>query len=138
MEKEEDLEKIISNNDIDIVINAADYPANIEDMVYGTCAKFNIPVISVGVGRNSGYWGPMKIGSIPKKRNIDEFQNLTEQIIATPTEVSLGIINTIISSMAALDILLYLAGEQVDLIQCFNRRVYFNCLTRQIDEIVEE
>ncbi len=138
VEKEEDLEKVISNNEIDIVINAADYPANIEDIVYGTCTKFNIPVISVGVGRNSGYWGPMKIGSIPKKRNIDEFQNLTEQIMTVPTEVSLGIINTIISSMAALDILLYLAGEQVDLIQCFNRRIYFNCLTRQINEIVEE
>lgn len=133
-----DLEKIISNNEIDIVINAADYPANIEDIVYSTCAKFNIAVISVGVGRDSGYWGPLKIGSISKKRNLGELQNLTEQIVAKPTEVSLGIINTIISSMAALDIILYLASRQVDLIQCFNRRVYFNCLTRQIDEIVEE
>lgn len=134
----EDLEKIISNNEVDIVINAADYPANIEDIVYITCAKFNIPVISVGVGRDSGYWGPLKIGSIPQKRNLGELQNLTEQIVGKPTEVSLGIINTIISSMAALDIILYLASRKAELIQCFNRRVYFNCLTRQIDEIVEE
>lgn len=133
-----DLEKIISGNEVDMVINAADYPANIEDIVYYTCAKFHIPAISVGVGRDSGYWGPLKIGSVPRRNNSNELQNLTEQITAKPTDVSLGIINTIISSMAALDIALYLAGGEEDLIQCFNRRVYFNCLTRQIDEIVEE
>lgn len=134
----EDFEKIIASNKVDMVINAADYPTNIEDIVYHTCAKFHMPSISVGIGRDSGYWGPLKIGDIPQRNNSKELQSLTEPIIAKPTEVSLGIINTIISSMAALDIVLYLAGREEGLIQCFNHRVYFNCLTRQIDEIVEE
>lgn len=102
----------------DIVINAADTPRNIEEIVYRFGEEIRVPVIGCGVGRNYGYWGPLLIPE--ETRNYDSFvadeklrmtheELFLSETESVPANVAFAPINNIVSELLAKDVLLYLA-----------------------------
>lgn len=59
IDTKEKLEKIVTNYTIDFLINAADYPQNLSEMVFNVCKKHKIAFIEGSVGIETGVWGPI-------------------------------------------------------------------------------
>lgn len=109
--------KILDNKPIDIVVNAADTPSNIENIIHMYCEKRNVASISCSVGRNYGNWGPLfipgkSISNAMYRQYIDTLMSDTERYVQNlrlePLEVSFGPTNTIVSTFMAKDIIMYL------------------------------
>jgi len=135
-------ETALKNHSIDFFIGAADLPVRkIKRTVNQFCMETNIPFSFAGVGVNNGSWGPMVI---PQKTlcincfNEKENQpanNIELEVankVSAPTKASFGPTNTIISTLLAKDIILYLTG-QTD-IPSINTRFSFDFKTNQISQ----
>lgn len=131
----DEFSRLLSDNSpISIVINAADYPANIENIVYDACAKENIACLGIGVGKDIGYWGPIKKGKTVKINfeNALGFDVASFKPRSKPTDVSLGTINMLISTFASMDVILYLSGISKQNISSIDKRIYFDCIQKSI------
>lgn len=90
-----DILDILAENKIDLIINAADSPKNIEEILYSSVGS--IPIISGGVGFDCG---DVKLLS----NKTDNSNNLKFKVLnyPSPTIASLSFTNTIIAGLMAL------------------------------------
>lgn len=102
-----DLE-ILNDFEVDILINAADYPRNILFNSYEYANERGIPWISAGVGLNGGFWGPLLTKNSINIRDIQ----LNTDLTVKPMKASYGPVNTIISTLLANDVMQYLMNNE--------------------------
>ncbi|MCM3390617.1 ThiF family adenylyltransferase [Ureibacillus chungkukjangi] len=106
-----DLSEIFYDNKIDIIINAADTPIYIGNIILDFCKKNNIPFLSGKVGISKGTWGPLFNKEIyDQDFSIIDETTLNKYIKRNPIKGSLGATNSILSSFMSYDILLFLMG----------------------------
>ncbi|MEB7823339.1 ThiF family adenylyltransferase [Staphylococcus xylosus] len=84
----------------DFLINCADSPSNIENIIHEFSKKFKIPSISGGVGIETGKWGP-----IFDRNNVFKSENVSMQNIKIKGSNSST--NSIISNFIAFEVMLY-------------------------------
>lgn len=108
--------KILSSKDLDdlksmdLIINAADSPHNLGDIIINFCSAHKIDYISCGVGLYSGYIGPFLDFSTKKYKKITfEKSRLNNKFIKelNPVKGSLGITNSLVSNILANEIFNY-------------------------------
>lgn len=95
-----DLSDLKCLDNLDIIINAADTPYNLNDIVIEFCGNKKIDYITCGVGIHSGYIGPLLNFSSEKTEKFNfkkDKVNIKKQL--KPVQGSLGITNSLISSM---------------------------------------
>ncbi|MCW9732902.1 ThiF family adenylyltransferase [Avibacterium sp. 20-15] len=94
----------------DFIVNAADHPSNIRQMIFSVAQELDIPSIFGGVGIYSGFWGPICIKNMIYKDDIFSFNNsrFSEDII----EGSISTTNNIIGSFMSHDILKFWANPK--------------------------
>jgi molybdopterin/thiamine biosynthesis adenylyltransferase len=109
---------ILKEYPIDILVNAADTPFNIENIIHEFGRKNNIVTISCSVGRNYGSWGPLFVPNDTvcyqcynkyEEQHMSECEKYISSLNMEPMEVSFGPINTIVSTLMAKDLIIFLA-----------------------------
>lgn len=133
---------VLLNKKIDILINAADTPAGLENIIHEFGYKTGIPTISCGVGRNYGTWGPLfvpgrticyKCFSKMEEDAMSEVEKYVSKLENDPMVVAFGPINTVVSELMAKDVLLYLAlGCDKEKIASLNARCGINFKSLEI------
>lgn len=106
---------ILNDFPIDIIVNAADQPFNISEEIYLYCKKRNIPFITGGLGIYSGSFGPL-LDRYSYEKQI-AFETVNDPLIkkyysGSPVKGSIGTTNSIISSLMAHNIILYLIEKK--------------------------
>ena len=130
---------ILDDYHIDLLVNAADTPTNIEDLVYTYAFNKAVACISCSVGRNMGTWGPLLVPKMTmcykcykereycKMSEIERFLCKEVSISSSPLDVSFCPINSIVSIFMAKDIILFLAiGADKKLIHSLNTKCGIN------------
>ena len=129
----------LDNYPISMIVNAADKPNNINELIYTYAENKNIAVCSGAVGRNQGSWGPM---IIPQKTisyknflrkellKMHNFEKFIYKNSSTPMDVSFGPYNAIISQFLSKDIIMYLSGH-IEKIYSYEKRcgIDFNTMS---------
>ncbi|WP_027438455.1 ThiF family adenylyltransferase [Lachnospira multipara] len=129
----------IDSFSISIIINAADRPNNITDIIFEYAKSRKIAALTAAVGRNQGSWGPLIIPG--KTQSYDDFKmneynqmEAYEKYIltnsASPMNVSFGPINAIISYFLSKDIIMHIAGAN-EYVLSYERRCGFDFLNMQ-------
>lgn len=118
IENVEDL-SMVDEFSISIIINAADKPNNIADIIYEYAQRRNIAAITGAVGRNQGSWGPLIVPEETqtyesfKDWEYERMENYEKFILKNslnPMNVSFGPINAITSYFLSKDVIMYIAG----------------------------
>lgn len=111
------LNKIIGNSKIDLIVNAADQPNNIKDVIFTFCKDNSIPYITAGLHISKGVIGPLitqKDFKIPldyplySSTYTKNSQNNNESVITG----SFGPTNSIVASILADNIIKFFIGEK--------------------------
>lgn len=102
----EDLLDILSDSDIDMILQCADAPSNINHIAIDVCKKLNLPFSYAGVGIDFGFF---EVVDIKKLNGLSLEKFPTNQFIP---KGSFGTTNSIISSYLAYDILSYIIGDK--------------------------
>ena len=138
IENVEDL-SIVDEFSISIIINAADKPNNIADIIYEYAKRRNIAAITGAVGRNQGSWGPL---IVPKEtQTYEEFKTSEYEMMenyekfilknsSNPMNVSFGPINAIISYFLSKDVIMYMSGAK-EYVTSYGIRCGFDFLNMQ-------
>lgn len=87
--------------EVDFIVNCADTPHDIIQIISSFCSKNKIPFISGSVGIETGSWGPIYDLNNKYKHKIDDDYNNKVKGSISPT-------NSIIGCFLAYDIMLYL------------------------------
>ncbi len=104
--------------DLDLLLVAADTPADLTAVVWSWAAARDVPVCLGAVGLETGYWGPLLIPKLGHCWHCFENRRTAlltaddvelEQSSDGPTPFSFGPVNTVISAMIAYDVVRYLA-----------------------------
>ncbi|KZV02944.1 HesA/MoeB/ThiF family protein [Lactiplantibacillus plantarum] len=110
-----DLTEILSNKSLNeansILVNCADTPQNIEEIVARSCQKFEIPFVSGYVGVETGTWGPI----YDKKHKYKKESILDGE----PLKASLSMTNMTTASLLSKLILDYLMRKVYKTENCF-------------------
>lgn len=102
IKEKEDL-NIDNIKNMDFLVNCADTPHNIIQIISSFCSENNIPFISGNVGIDTGSWGPIYDSNNQyKPKTGDDYTNKIKGSIS-PT-------NSIVGCFLAYDIMLYLTG----------------------------
>ncbi|WP_100374748.1 ThiF family adenylyltransferase [Bacillus sp. FJAT-45037] len=109
----------LQDHDLDLIINAADQPYNISEIVFDYAMKSSVAFITGGVGIKGGFWGPL-IDSELYNRGV---RHSTNQLNRKPIKGSMGATNSIIASLLAYDIIRYFTGEEV---YCYGQKVFID------------
>jgi sulfur-carrier protein adenylyltransferase/sulfurtransferase len=111
---------VLDGHNIDLLINAADQPANLDEILNEYSLKRRIPWVGASVGLHVGTWGPF---IIPDKtmcmecfyrienQQMDKLEYTIRERINPLIKASFGPTNTIISTFLAKDVILYLATQ---------------------------
>lgn len=100
-----DLLDILSNNHVDMIIQCADSPSDINQIAIDVCKKIKLTLSYAGVGIDFGFFEVVDINKL-KETSVDKFPR--NQFIP---KGSFGTTNSIISSYLAHDILQYIIGN---------------------------
>lgn len=121
---------------IDILVNAADTPANIEKIIAEFGEKYSIPTISCSVGRHYGTWGPLYVPNETisykcyteyEEQQMTEYEKFVCNVQVEPLQASFAPTNTIVSVLMAKDVILFLAlGIDSEKIPSINARCGIN------------
>lgn len=111
----EDLE--VLSDPLDLLIVAADTPADLMDHVWVWALRHGVPVVAAGVGLDTGYWGPLldpRQGHCWFCFEDERLMRLSEderrlEAQRKPTPYSFGPTNAIIADHLARDAMLFLA-----------------------------
>ncbi|TKI52836.1 ThiF family adenylyltransferase [Lysinibacillus mangiferihumi] len=96
----DDLSNIDFEN-MNIIVNCADKPRDIEYIIARFCEHYNIPFVSASVGIETGTWGP-----IYDESNKFPYNNLN--LFTHGINGSISPTNSIIGSFLAYDVFIYL------------------------------
>lgn len=123
----------------DLLVLAADQPIGIiEEVVNNYCVPRRIPFITAGVGLERGFWGPLAVAGRTSCLSCSESQFnsllsdeelMIRDAVRSINQYSFGPVNSIISSLLARDVILFLAGS--DRLSSMGTRVTFNTQTLQ-------
>lgn len=128
IENECTLDNILSNKNIDMCINCADKPSNINLIIKNVCFKYKVPFIEGTVGIITGKWGP--IVSDFSKEKITDIQPI---ITGNTIKGSISTTNMLIGAFIAHDVLNYFIGNETPLL--FKRKIFnFNRWTISVEE----
>lgn len=120
-----DLEKLNVNN-VDFLINCADTPTNIVNIVNEFAKKYKIPTISGSVGTETGTWGP-----------IYDTNNLYHPIDIENNDMSIkgsnASTNSIISSFIAFEVMLYITNLYEDYLFYKEKILNFKTLFMEVN-----
>ncbi len=105
----------IGFENMDIIVNCADKPRNIEHIVASFCNRYNIPFVSASVGIETGTWGP-----IYDKSNKFPYDNL--DLFTHSIKGSISPTNSIIGSFLAYDVFIYLTNLK-DKYPIYNKKI---------------
>lgn len=123
---EKDLEIL---KDVNLIINAADTPYNLNDLIMKFCHKNKIDFLTCGVGITSGHIGPLIPFSQKKYTFIKNIKNNLKKNLS-PTKGSLGITNSLISSIMMNEFFKFKATGTC---LCLNKIIFFNFTNYQTD-----
>jgi len=111
-----DLEAL-DNHDIRVIVNAADEPPGLEKVVGTYCTQRRLAYISCAVGRQTGTWGPLTVPGKTRCLNCflhDEQAEMSvmekriRSSLEAPIKASFGPTNSVIASLMAKDLIVYL------------------------------
>lgn len=123
---EEDLAVL---KDVDLIINAADTPYNLNDFIMNFCYKNKIDFLTCGVGITSGHIGPLIPFSQKKYIFIKNLENDLKKDL-NPIKGSLGITNSLISSIMMNEFFKFKATGTC---LCLNKIIFLNFTNYQTD-----
>lgn len=123
---EKDLEIL---KDVNLIINAADTPYNLNDFIMNFCYKNKIDFLTCGVGITNGHIGPLIPFSQKKYILIKKLEpNFKKNL--NPIKGSLGITNSLISSIMMNEFFKFKATGTC---LCLNKIIFFNFINYQTD-----
>lgn len=115
-------------DDLDLLVLAADTPADIATIVWDWARPRGIPMCSAAVGLGTGYWGPVfvpRLGHCMPCFEAGRLAGLSAEDVravrddAPPTPYSFGPTNTVVSALLAHEVLRFLATGRCSVL---NRR----------------
>lgn len=111
------LNKIVGNFRIDLIINAADQPNNIKDIIFSFCQEHSIPYITAGLHISKGIIGPL-ISQHDFKTSLDyplhssSYTEISENDNKNVITGSFGPTNSIVASILSDNIIKFFIGEK--------------------------
>ena len=126
-----DIVDIIKNENVDMVICAADTPfLDIRLSILEACISTKTPCTFGGLNIITGQYGPTLIDSSKMKKYYQELQKVKELVLCNNiNKASFGPTNTIISAYMAIDIIMTLLGKK-KYINSLNKIKTINFITR--------
>ena len=126
-----DIVDIIKNENVDMVICAADTPfLDIRLSILEACISTKTPCTFGGLNIITGQYGPTLIDSSKMKKYCQELQKVKELVLCNNiNKASFGPTNTIISAYMAIDIIMTLLGKK-KYINSLNKIKTINFITR--------
>lgn len=109
----EDINSLLKDykDKIDLLINAADKPTNIQAILFGFCKKWNIPYNTAGLYLEEGSWGPF-ITDYNLNISYPISNNDSNKFEGKVITGSFGPINNVIVSLLASDIVRFFTGRE--------------------------
>ncbi|RFU83256.1 ThiF family adenylyltransferase [Streptomyces triticagri] len=107
--------------DLDLVVVAADSPADIAGICWAWAALAQVPVAMAAVGLDTGYWGPLLVPSMghcwwcfdtERRSRLSADEGRMEATVHAPTPYSFGPSNATIAALLSHDVLRFLASGQ--------------------------
>jgi sulfur-carrier protein adenylyltransferase/sulfurtransferase len=117
------LEKIINRREISLIVNAFDTPHNIENIISEFSQRYSIPIFFANCGINDAQAGPLLIPGVtccPQcyfdslNSNRSDSEKFARSLCNEPPKASCGPTNSIVSSIAALEITHFLYDLNVE------------------------
>ncbi len=100
----------------DCIVCCADTPpTQIEIEALLLANKLNVPCVFAGVGFMHGFFGPFLVKSHQKEKYVKTLLqrlNVYNNVTSQPLNMSIAFTNTVISSLLAMDISLFLIGKE--------------------------
>lgn len=124
----EDIRSLLTEN-FDLLVNCADQPKNLNDILFELCELQSSAYISSGVGIHKGYWGPLFTCDFYAK-----FHDLNNSIRKSQSELeatweheficksSYSPFNSTIASLVASDVIMFLSGIKQP--KSYDSRIY--------------
>lgn len=124
---------ILDDHDIDILVNCADQPADIDSIVGRYAHARKLATMSGGVGVQRGYWGPLSRDGAPWRSGAGSVRVGSRQLERIGCTSSHGPYNSIIAALMAHDVFAYLSGSAPP--RSLEQRMGFDFLTMQAGAI---
>lgn len=119
IESESDL-TALDGDDLDVLVQCADQPADLDRMVGAYCARRRLTWITGGAGVNRGYWGPLFVR--PEPEDLPRFEQALAALRppalagwdgSLPCSASHAPYNSILAGHLASDVIAYITGVKV-------------------------
>lgn len=104
---------VLDDCDLDLIVNCADEPANLDDIIASYAARRSIACITGGVGIHRGYWGPLLLATDPGCPSAAARPRPTLGNYVAPRircTSSHGPYNSVIAAFLANDVIAYCSG----------------------------
>jgi molybdopterin/thiamine biosynthesis adenylyltransferase len=110
--------QVLDAYELDLFINAADQPKDLDLWLNRYCTERCLPWIGAAVGRHKGTWGPLVVPGQTmcmdcfcrsEDEQMDEVERAIRERMNPLIRASFGPTNTVISTLLAKDVILYLA-----------------------------